>query len=689
MSAIGTSMVVIGAAKSFSEGAGLEPEERPYVVIGGTGGGSEAHLGLLDDPPLSPTADASPSARGAAAAASAAAAAAAASSAEDDALLHGGTARAFMQANSGAMGLRLASQLSDGGSEVYASSVYTQFRASHMRSSRGASGHGVEGGDDLSEEWPSGDRTEEEADAPGLPGQVPSSPPATPKDATSPSAAHPLGAVQARRAEDEPQAPTVHPTLFDEEAVPDGLRWVDSARSGMSTYRSGVSTSRSAYGAFGAAQFAIRTPRDGQAAGLAVVIETYVGDDENEISAEARTIVLVEEEDETGWWLCCAVPLKDDPVPARLGAARGYLPCTFLKWATLEDLPGGTLDSLKLSGRVAAADMLRAEAGPAPGQRKRKKGRGAAVTAVSPPSSGALAVVEEEDGADDDHSEAKVSTGTEDAESRPGSGLWRYNLATDAWECRDKATGEVRTSEDPFAEEWAVEDIDAFEFESEDDEAAGGDDTGRSGAGLGRAGGAGGSFVRAASRLRSVGSIAAPAGLRSARSARLGAGPASPDDEVVLGVPYVAHSQYDGADDGEISLEVGDVVFVRDFDESGWWEGRNQRSAEDGWLPSTFVDPVNAMATARVGTARRAAGEAAEADGSSAVRFDGQRLPTPVVCPSGYTSADSPGAPVLHPGACCVLESIDGDWGFVRRSGESGDPVWVELRSLRPDLGGS
>ena len=83
--------------------------------------------------------------------------------------------------------------------------------------------------------------------------------------------------------------------------------------------------------------------------------------------------------------------------------------------------------------------------------------------------------------------------------------------------------------------------------------------------------------------MRSLGS-ARGAGLRSSR----GLGSSRADTEN-FGVPYVAHSAYEAADEGELSLEPGDVVFVREFDDSGWWEGRSQRTGEEGWLPSTFV----------------------------------------------------------------------------------------------------
>lgn len=46
---------------------------------------------------------------------------------------------------------------------------------------------------------------------------------------------------------------------------------------------------------------------------------------------------------------------------------------------------------------------------------------------------------------------------------------------------------------------------------------------------------------------------------------------------------------YAGADEGELTMAVGDVVEVYEMDESGWWHGQNHRSGDHGWLPANYV----------------------------------------------------------------------------------------------------
>ncbi len=56
----------------------------------------------------------------------------------------------------------------------------------------------------------------------------------------------------------------------------------------------------------------------------------------------------------------------------------------------------------------------------------------------------------------------------------------------------------------------------------------------------------------------------------------------------------VARFQYDAGDEGELSLAVGDGVWITKEDLSGWWYGRNVRTGADGWLPCAYVHPLAA-----------------------------------------------------------------------------------------------
>ncbi len=527
---------------------------------------------------------------------------------------------------------------------------------------------------------------------------------------------------------------SIHPTLFAEADLPEGLRWKDSARSGLTTFRSGGLTGRSAYGAFGEAKFAVRTPRDGRGAGLATCIEAYQAVDDGELTVPAATVVMVEEEDESGWWLCRVVPMQPadgDGEPAQgpdpSQPRRGYLPCTFLQWASEADLPPGGLAALNKRGLPVAELVAPTNAATGsfigqPGQVKPRSPHAGRHNGLAGPSSPAdlavLTVVPEEDDhalngqprqpGSDEHtvpgnaSEHRRPSLVSGPVPRQGSGLWRYNLSKDVWERRDPGTGEVETSADPFAEEWAVEDIDAFDlgddegtFDLEAETARAVPENAAAGK---RATSKRALASQGAGSMRSLGS-ARGAGLRSSR----GLGSARGDTES-FGVPYVAHSAYEAADEGELSMEPGDVVFVREFDDSGWWEGRSQRTGEEGWLPSTFVVPVHAMASARLGdVAEPQTDHTGESSQPLDVVIDdearhnvqswhGVPLPMAVRCPSGWkpTKGIDPrfAYASLPAGSAATLLATDEDesWGLLAPLPGMPDEPWVPLSTLRPDL---
>jgi hypothetical protein len=317
----------------------------------------------------------------------------------------------------------------------------------------------------------------------------------------------------------EPEKTGVHPTLFDEFSLPDGLRWTDTAR---------ASTARSAYGAFGSSRYKVKSTVS--SAPLAVLIEDFEGSDQGELEAKEGWVVAVEEEDPSGWWSCRVVGSIYGSC-SRLNRS-GFLPCTFLRWAKAEDLTWVSSDSTHVREL-------------APGDER-------------------LILVEPA---------TPLNTAVSMPRDKPGlmqDGLWQFNPGSDLWERFDAASGTVETSADPFAEQWVVEGIDDLDW---DDDAM----TQRD----------------ASSETASVQASA----LRTASRAGLSSARASDQQAVQLGVPYVAHTDYAGEDDGEIALVAGDIVFVQQFDDSGWWEGLNQRTGLIGWLPSTFVRQVKSDST--------------------------------------------------------------------------------------------
>jgi hypothetical protein len=587
----------------------------------------------------------------------------------------------------------------DGGSTVYGSEVYTVYKAGSRWASSGVSGSpssspakraSVTGSSSLGDQS-SGDQSSGDGafERPGLPGTVPESPDSS---SASPGARDPgSSAVAGRRSQafsaagiplvapksdntggddvGTPEAPGIHPTLFSEAALPEGLRWVDTARSGLSTLRSGLSSAASAYGAFGTgAAYAIRTPRDAPAvapdqgagtiapitgktaapAALAIAIERYDAADDSELTVEAGAVVAVEHEDQSGWWECRVVSevLPGGGEQAAGGSEcgrRGFLPCTFLQWATREDIssaavPAGLVEAIKL-GR---AELVGCDTTVQPGQRKTSKPATAEPRAEEPevvasvsadgawsgkgvdrvggvPSAPArmvagmvstdLEAVEEEDEDGDDGAQRRPSDQASGSETTPagtgaeraggmgeklGSGLWRYNLVNDRWERRDPSTGSVQTSEDPFAEEWAVEDIDELEWDLADDDFD--DDQEQSGDLDSAAMDQSAAGLSSHASIRMMASVVS-AGLRSARSCASesaehhGFAPSAPDDQEPS-VLYEAHTEYLGnAEEGELAMTAGDLIAVDTFDDSGWWEGVNNRTGMRGWLPSTFVKP--------------------------------------------------------------------------------------------------
>ena len=44
-------------------------------------------------------------------------------------------------------------------------------------------------------------------------------------------------------------------------------------------------------------------------------------------------------------------------------------------------------------------------------------------------------------------------------------------------------------------------------------------------------------------------------------------------------------SDYDAADESELSIREGELVTVLNHDPSGWWEGERQRDGVRGWFP--------------------------------------------------------------------------------------------------------
>ena len=55
---------------------------------------------------------------------------------------------------------------------------------------------------------------------------------------------------------------------------------------------------------------------------------------------------------------------------------------------------------------------------------------------------------------------------------------------------------------------------------------------------------------------------------------------------------YRALYDYTAADEDEISISEGDIIIDANIIDSGWMEGRNQRTGQFGMLPSNYVEEI-------------------------------------------------------------------------------------------------
>jgi hypothetical protein len=55
---------------------------------------------------------------------------------------------------------------------------------------------------------------------------------------------------------------------------------------------------------------------------------------------------------------------------------------------------------------------------------------------------------------------------------------------------------------------------------------------------------------------------------------------------------YRALYDYTAADEDEISINEGDIIVDANIIDSGWMEGRNQRTGQFGMLPSNYVEEI-------------------------------------------------------------------------------------------------
>lgn len=64
-----------------------------------------------------------------------------------------------------------------------------------------------------------------------------------------------------------------------------------------------------------------------------------------------------------------------------------------------------------------------------------------------------------------------------------------------------------------------------------------------------------------------------------------------PTDEIDISGLFIAIFPNDPVERNELRLQVGDLVDVLKTSETGWWKGRCLSTHEDGWFPSSYVQP--------------------------------------------------------------------------------------------------
>lgn len=51
--------------------------------------------------------------------------------------------------------------------------------------------------------------------------------------------------------------------------------------------------------------------------------------------------------------------------------------------------------------------------------------------------------------------------------------------------------------------------------------------------------------------------------------------------------------EHDGkAEDGELSIQVGDIIWVLDDSTEGWWTGRKEEDGTEGMFPENYTEPI-------------------------------------------------------------------------------------------------
>ncbi|CAE7869031.1 unnamed protein product, partial [Symbiodinium sp. KB8] len=149
---------------------------------------------------------------------------------------------------------------------------------------------------------------------------------------------------------------------------------------------------------------------------------------------------------------------------------------------------------------------------------------------------------------------------------------------------------------------------------------------------------------------------------------------------------YRAVAEYEAVDAEELSLQYGDTILVRQMDDSGWWEGRNLRTNDDGWFPCTFIVTDNDWVEQGWGSAEEGYTEAEEepaATAPAAGKAGGNtRIITPPQQSRTLLQHPATAAPDSLP-KVRALGAWDGDGDDAALPIEEGDEIFVT--AMNPD----
>lgn len=158
-----------------------------------------------------------------------------------------------------------------------------------------------------------------------------------------------------------------------------------------------------------------------------------------------------------------------------------------------------------------------------------------------------------------------------------------------------------------------------------------------------------------------------------------GAAEFSDADYIGRSVVVKDHKATDG---DQLDLRVGDVVYVLEQDETGWWGGHKEGEENTGWFPGSILkcplEPVTSQANGDLEDASPAR------DGSAGIEADGSPRQSPVASRKDQQPESVKGSPDTQartPGGCCASPPAGNNDKFMRDGRMVASPQQADSRA--------